>query len=52
MLKAIVTCTRIDEIGSSKLFNGPKSLKLRSVDNFHTQGMNFNVAMNRVIEYL
>lgn len=52
MLKSIVTCTRIDEICPSKLFNGPKSLKLTSVDDFHTQRMNFNVAMNRVIKNL
>lgn len=52
MFKSIVTCTRINEIGPSELFNGPKSLELRSVDNFHTEWINFNVAMNRIVEYL
>lgn len=52
MFKTIVTCTRIDKIGPSKLFNGSKSLELRSVDDFHTHRIDFNVAMDRVVEYL
>lgn len=52
MFKSIVTCTRIDKIGPSKLFNGSKSLELRSVDDFHTHRIDLNVAMDRVVEYL
>lgn len=52
MFKSIVTCARINEIGPSKLFNGPKSLELRGIDDFYTKRINFNVAMDRIVEYL
>ncbi len=43
---------RIHQICSSQLFNVSESLKLRSVDDLHHQGVQLNVSMNGVIEDL
>ncbi len=52
MFKAIVGSTRIYQIFSSQLFNASESLKLRSVDDLHQQGVHLHVSMNGVIEDL
>lgn len=52
MLKSIVSCTGINKINSSKLFDGAQSLELRSVYYPHTQGVDLNVSVNWVIQNL
>ncbi len=52
MFKSVVAATRENIVGSTKLFDVSQSLELWGVDYPHTQRVNFNVAVDRVIENL
>ena len=52
VLKAVVGSTRVDKVAGPKLLEVAQSLELRGVNDGHTQGVEFYVAMHWVIEHL
>lgn len=52
MLEAIMRSSNKNKVSTTQLLNVTQSLKLRSVNDFDHQGMNFYVSMNRVIKNL
>ena len=52
MLKAIVRGTREDPVGGTQLLQASQPLELRRVDDAGAEGIQLDVPMHRIIEYL
>lgn len=52
VLEAVVRGSREHQVGSSQLLDVAQSLELRRVDDGHQQGVEFQVAVDGVVEHL
>ena len=52
VFKSVVGSARVDKVARAELFNESKALELWCVDDSHTQWVELDVTVDRVIEHL